>query len=60
MKKQYHSQKSKQTNKKVKFKFDPKDKSILKIDMNSPKGNKATLDFIADPNAPEINMKIKE
>lgn len=50
MKKQYHSQKSKQTNKKVKFKFDPKDSSIMKVKWNSPNDKKGNiLDINADP-----------
>lgn len=60
MKKQYHSQKSKQTNKKVMFRFDLKDKSILNIKTTTPKGNKVNLDFTNDLNAPDINMRIKE
>ena len=50
MKKQYHSKQSKQTNKKVKVKFDPKDNSIIKVKWNSPidkKGN--VLNINADP-----------
>jgi hypothetical protein len=40
MKKQYHSQKSKQTNKKVMFKFDPKDNTVFETTVTSPNGNK--------------------
>lgn len=50
MKKQYHSKKSKTTNKKVKFKFDPKDSSIIKSKWNSPNDNKGNiLDINTNP-----------
>lgn len=61
MKKQHHSQTSKQTSKKtVKYKFDAKDSSIMNVNLTSPKGNKGNLNFIADPKKPEIDMKIKD
>lgn len=49
MKKQYHSTKSKQTNKKVRVKLDFKDDSIMKIKWKSPNDNKQnTVDFNVD------------
>lgn len=60
MKKQYHSQKSKQTNKKVKFKFDPKDNTVFESIITSPKGNKNIFKIINDKNAPILQQEIKE
>lgn len=57
MKKQHHSQTSKKT---VKYKYNAKDSSIMNVNLTSPKGNKANLNFIADPKKPEIDMKIKD
>lgn len=60
MKKQYHSQKSKQTNKKFKFKFDPKDNTVFKSTITSPKGNKNIFKIINDKNASDIQQRIKD
>lgn len=51
MKKQHHSQTSKQTNKKtVKYKFDAKDSSIINVKWNSPYDNKEnTLNINVNP-----------
>jgi len=60
MKKQYHSQKSKQTNKKFKFKFDPKDNTVFESTITSPKGNKNVFKIINDKNAPDFQQRIKD
>nr|DAX84353.1 MAG TPA: hypothetical protein [Caudoviricetes sp.] len=60
MKKQYHSQKSKQTNKKVMFKFDPKDNTVFETTVTSPNGNKNIFKIINAKNAPDIQQRIKD
>lgn len=60
MKKQYHSQKSKQTNKKVMFKFDTKDNTVFETTVTSPNGNKNIFKIINAKNAPDIQQRIKD
>lgn len=60
MKKQHNSQTTKTVNKKVNFKFDPKDDSLLNIKMTTPKGNNINLNFIANPKKPDIEIKVDE
>lgn len=58
MKKQYHSSKSKTTNKTIKIKFDPKDTSIFKVDWKSPNDKKQnTLDFNLNPRGETIKIE---
>lgn len=56
MKKQYHSQKSKQTNKKVKFKFDLKDNTVQKQKFKF-EGKDMELKTIIDPTKPDFTIK---
>nr|DAK00225.1 MAG TPA: hypothetical protein [Bacteriophage sp.] len=60
MKKQYHSKKSKTTNKKVKFKFDSKDNTVIESTITSPKGNKNIFKIINDKNSPDFQQRIKD
>lgn len=61
MKKQHHSQTSKQTSKKtVKYKFDAKDSTFIESTMTSPKGNKNIFKIINDKNEPDFKQRITE
>ena len=61
MKKQSKKTFSKQTNKKnVKFKFDPKDKTVIESTITSPKGNKNIFKIINDKNTPDFQQRIKD
>lgn len=56
MKKQYHSKKSKTTNKKVKFKFDPKDDTIQKQNIMF-EGKPMDIKTIFTPRKPDITIQ---
>ncbi len=56
MKKQYHSTKSKQTNKKFKFKFDPKSDTVQKQNFKF-EGKDMELRTIINPMKPDFTIK---